>query len=458
MITTRRSFLAGGAALAAAPAILRAQTAVVTPEQFGAAGDLRGDGGTDDTPAFRRMAAYLDATGATARITRRHRLNGAFALHAGALEFADGALVRNTSRGRGIWRDTCLFVGTVFGGGPTTAGGINSLPELAVLPLAAGSDRLRFADGRVPPGFAPGTLVYVKDGRRYPGAGMDFRVASHVSEVVAVDRDAVILRHPAPRAVGGGATAITIPRRGIALDPRFGVPAQSGRLARGVRIVNGAFESAQTAPAQAQTVHVACHASDLDFRWLAGSACLGINPCSDSRIAVRDAEFTDVLYELAMFHARVRGETIRGRRVGRENARGVSPVTISEYGHSVDLGLVEVTDAPGPGDANRPTVSIVTPLTRIDTLRVANAGPVAVLIGAAGTRAEGTRIGSLEIAGGMRFGVWVESDDVEIGALSVAGLRADGAVPVRIGREVGRNLRIGATRFAPGQAVQDQRR
>ena len=38
-----------------------------------------------------------------------------------------------------------------------------------------------------------------------------------------------------------------------------------------------------------------------------------------------------------------------------------------------------------------------------------------VTIGAGGTRAEGTRIGALEIAGGRRFGVMIDSDDVEIG-------------------------------------------
>ena len=453
----RRLFLAGGAALAAAPAIVRAQGAV-TPEQFGAVGDLRGEGGTDDTAAFRRMAAHLDATGATARITRRHRLTGGFALHAGTLEFADGALVRNTSRGGGHWRDTCLFVGTVFGGGPETTGGINSLPAHAVLPIAAGNDRVRFEAGRTPAGFVRGGLIYLKDGRRYPGARMDFRVASHVSEIVAVERDAVVLRHPTPLAIGGNATAITIPAGGIALDPRFGVPTRTARLARGVRIVNGAFESAQTTPGQCQTVHVACHDSDLDFAWLAGSNCFGINPCSDSSISVRDGEFTDVLYELAMFHARVDGAVIRGRRVGRAKSRSVPPVAISEYGHSVNLGLVEVTDAPQPGDPSRPTVAVLTPLTTIDTLRVANAGPMAVMIGAGGTRAEGTRIGSLEVAGGERVGVHVDSDGVDIAALSVAGLRASAAVPLRLGPGAGRNVRIGSTRFTPGQALLELRR
>ena len=458
MKLARRSFLAAGAAAAAAPAILRAQSSAVTPEQFGAVGDLRGDAGTDDTAAFRRMAAHLDATGATARITRRYRLTGGFALHAGTLEFSDGALVRNTSRGGGVWRDTCLFVGTVFGGGPRVPGGINSLPEHALLPVPAGSDRMRFAAGRVPRGFAPGALVYLKDGRRYPAAGQDFRIASHVAEIVAVDGDGAVLRHPTPLALGGGATAMAFPPQGIPLDARWGVPSLAARLARGVRIVNGAFESAQAAPGMSQTVHVACHECDLDFAWLAGSNCLGINPCSDSRIAVREAEFTDGLYELAMFHARVSGAVVRGRRVGRERSRNVPPVAISEYGHSVRLGMVEVTDRPAPGDASRPTVAIATPLTTIETLRVANAGGVAVAIGAGGTRAEGTRIGSLEIAGAERLGVNIDTDDVEIGALSVAGLRGRGAVPLRLAKGAGRRVRVGTTRFAPGQAALDLRR
>lgn len=458
MKLARRQFLAAGAALAAAGAA-RAQSGAVTPEQFGAVGDLDADAGTDDTAAFRRMAEYLSATGARARVTRRHRVTGGFALFAGTLEFADGALVRNTTRDeRRVWPNTCLFVGTWFG--VTAPSGLNARPQHAILPLAAGAERARFAGGRVPPGFAPGALVYFKDGRRYPGARHDLRIASHVSEIAAVERDAIVMRHPTPLAIGGTrdryATALT-PGDGLPLAPGLGVPAPRTRLARGVRIVNGAFESAQSAPGKSQTVHVACHDCDLDFRWLKGSDCLGINPCSDSRIAVRDAEFTSTLYELAYFHARVRGEVVRGRRAAGGKARGVAPVAITEYGHSVDLGLVDVTDAPVRGGRARPTVAIAAPLTAIGTLRVTDAAGVAVAIGAGGTRAEGTRIGTVAIDGAGQVGVRIESDAVEIGRAEVAGLRARRGVPVLLGRGAGPAVLIAEARFAPGQALRDLR-
>jgi hypothetical protein len=455
MILARRQFLSGSAALVAASAV-RAQTALVTPEQFGAVGDLRGDSGTDDTAAFRAMAAHLNATGGRALVSRRHRITGGFALYAGALEFTDDALVRNTTRDpRRVWPNTCLFVGTYFGvEGPT---GLNGEPQVAIFPIAEGADRFRVARGRMPAGFAPGALVYLKDGRKVPGARYDFRMAAHVATIAAIDGDTVILREPTPLSIGGSAghppTSLT-PSDALPIAAGLAVPAPVTRLARGVRVINGAFESAQLAPGRSQTVHVACHDCELDFRWLSGSNCLGINPCSDSAIAVRDAEFTNVLYELAYFHARVRGGTIRGARIGTQAAGGVPPVSITEYGHSVDLGLFYDTDRPAPGDADRPTVAIATPFTSIETCRVANAGPVGVAIG---PLAGGTRIGALAVAGAARVGVRIDADAVAIGSLAVGGMRKGARLPLVIGAGAGRDVRIDRQALPPGLTAVDQR-
>ncbi|MGN6496834.1 MAG: hypothetical protein ACTHK5_05760 [Tsuneonella sp.] len=454
MILHRRQFLAGGAALWAASGA-RGQVPVATPEQFGAVGDLDGNRGTDDTLAFRRLGHWLSSTGGRALVTRRHRITVGFTLFGGTLSFADTGLIRNTIvRPRAPWDGTCLFAGTYFG--VTGPGSLNGEAPLAIEPMAAGADRFRVRGGAVPPRFAVGALVYLKDGRRIPGAAHDFRLAAHIARIAAVDGDTVVLREPSPVAIGGGANALAtalVASDALPLHPALGVPAPYTRMARGVRIENGAFESAANEVGKSQTVHIACADSAFDFRWLAGSACLGINPCSDTAITVRDAEFSSVLYELAYFHARVSGSAVRGRRIARGPAGGVPPVSITEYGHSVAIDQVDVTDLAVPGDHGRPTIAIATPLTTLGECRVAGASGAAASITAA---AVGTRIGSLDIDGGRGNGLIVGADHVSIERARISA-RSNG-VPVLLTAEAGADVRLGTLDLAPGESVRDLRR
>jgi hypothetical protein len=450
----RRHFLAGSAAFAAASRV-RAQAPVATPEQFGAVGDLDGDAGTDDTLAFRRLGDWLSRTGGRALVTRRHRITAGFALFGGTLSFSDTALIRNTTATpRRFWDGTCLFAGTYFGMGPGP-GSLNGEPQIAIEPMDADADRFRLR-GSPPPRFAPGAIVYLKDGSRLPNVAFDFRRAAHVARIAAVEAGTVILREPTPVAIGGAPGApptALVASDAMPLHPGLGVPAPVCRMARGVTIENGAFESAADAVGRSQTVHIACADSAFDFRWLAGSNCLGINPCSDSAIAVRDATFSSVLYELAYFHARVSGSLVRGRRVARGAAGGVSPVAITEYGHSVAIDRLDVTDLALPGDSGRPTVTIATPLTTIEECRVTGASAAAVAVSAV---ARGTRIGSLEIDGGRGNGAVVAADAVSIGRARISR-RTNGA-PILLTEEAGPGVRLGTLDLAPGEHVRDVRR
>lgn len=455
MDLNRRHFLAGAVALTAAGR-LSAQGSVATPEQFGAVGDLDGDSGTDDTLAFRRLGAWLSSTGGVARVTRRHRITGGFALFAGTLGFGDEALIRNTNtRPRAFWDATCLFAGTYFGVGPGP-GSLNGELTVPIDPVAGGADRFRVRGSSAPPRFAPGAIVYLKDGNRIPGAAFDFRLAGHVARIAAVEGRTVILREPSPVALGGAsgppATAL-VASDAMPLHPGLGVPAPFTRLARGVRIENAAFESAADSPGKSQVVHIACADSAFDFRWLAGAGCLGINPCSDTTIDLHDAAFSDVLFELAYFHARVRGSIVRGRRVPRGAGGGVAPVSITEYGHSVQIDRLEVADLAVPGDSGRPTVAIATPLTAIGDCRVTNASAGSLAISHA---ASGTRIGSLAIDGGRGNGLIVGADHVSIERARISA-RSNG-VPVLLTAQAGADVRLGTLDLAPGETVRDLRR
>jgi hypothetical protein len=349
-----------------------------------------------------------------------------------------------------------VFIGTYFG--LRGMASINAEPELAVLPLGPGADRFTFAAHSLPPQFQPGALVYLKDGRRYAGTSLDFRIASHVSTIAAVEGATVIFANPTPLAIGGDAEkppTVLTPSDALAIEPAWGVPSRTTKIARGVRILNGAFESAETEPGRSQTVHVACHDCDLDFRWLAGSNCIGINPCSDTTIAVRDAQFTNNLFELACFHARVHSSRIGGRRDLSSETRGLPAVSVGEYGHSVQIDHVEVIDAWTPEFVPRPSIGIFSPLTNMDDVTVRGSSWAAVAIGAKGSRAQGSRIGRLAIEGTARIGLYVDAGYIRVDEVTIDAATGSVEVPIRIGKTAG--PRIDIRKLPPGVRIVDER-
>ncbi|MDE2561270.1 MAG: hypothetical protein KGL48_03390 [Sphingomonadales bacterium] len=453
---TRRRVV--GMAAASLALATRARGAIAaqaaTPEDFGAVSDLDGDNGTDNTAAFLALARFINATGGLARIGGRYRITRGFPIFAGTWEFADKALVRNTTRdGKGFWTNTCVFIGTYFGYGPRDFG-LTMEPAYPVLPLAAGAARVRFAQPADAGHFPAGSLIFLTDANTYPGPGGRqtlFARSSHGSRVIANPGDgSLTLRDPLPLAIAAKGAVLPEARTDAGTVPIAsldGVPGNMARIARGVTIVNGAFESA--AMGRSQAVHVACVDSNLDFRWVSGYECLGLNPVMDSTISVRDAGYSATLFELAYDHFRVKAPVLFGRRVGQVPANLVPIIAVSEWGHSVAIGSIDVSDYAVPGDYPfRVAISVLTPMTSIQAAIVRGAQYAALNIGALGTRANGSRVGVLKVVGyGSRAGapgaaIVIDADDVKVSSLDVSGL-ARGGVAARFSADSGRNVSIG---------------
>lgn len=405
---------------------------VATPEDFGAVGDLQGDAGTDNTEAFRRIGAWLDATGGRLVLNGRYRISGGFAVHRGTMEFIGDAIIRNTTIDRtDYWKNTCIFIGTYFGYGPANSG-INTEAGYNILDIGAGESSVRFENAADAKHFQPGAMFYTTDSNFYrndKGPNSPFAKASHASVVVANSGAGTItLKDSAPFAITSNAGVRPQARTdagGFSLPGR-GVPGTVPRLAKKVTIINGAFESANARGSQ--VVHIACHDCDLDFRWISGRDCVGANPVTDSRIAIRNAVFTDKLFELAYHHHRVEVPEVRGKRTGSIACATVAIVAVSEYGNGVTIGDIDIADYHVAGDYKfRTAIYLSSPLVKIRTVKIAGVQYCGLAIGSNGQRADRTSIESIKISGSdrsrkgpnLRRIVQIDADNVEIDKVDI---------------------------------------
>ncbi|MDE2561269.1 MAG: hypothetical protein KGL48_03385 [Sphingomonadales bacterium] len=446
-----------------------------TPEDFGAVADLDGNLGTDNTAAFLALAEHINATGGHVVISGRYRITRGFPMFAGTWEFTGDSVIRNTTIDNvRIWNNTCVFIGTYFGYGVGMTG-MNDEATRAILPMAEGSNVVEFADHADAAYYPIGTKVFLRDANFYPSVAgpSSFNKASHGSTVEICDaaNGKLYLRDAAPDAItANGATNPTLVGNlgQVAPSGMPGVPDGVPRLALGVKLINAAFESANEA--WSQPVHLSCADSNLEFRRIRGKAGLAGNPVMDTTLILHDGQVSNNAAEIAYYHYRVEIPLCRARRILSTvpSMDGVGFFVVSEYGHSVTCGVIDLDDVPVAGDnAYRPTVSILTPYVTIDTLTVRNAGYCAINIGTQGTRAEGTRIKSATVlscagnaaaidpasgkapAAPAAYGVQITSGKVSIADLHVQTLPSIGKA-VCIWPQAGDRVALGNVSFAAG--------
>ena len=439
----------------------QAGVTVAKPEDFGAVADLHGDSGTDNTSAFRRIGAWLDATGGRVMVGGRYRITAGFAVHRGTMEFTGNGLIRNTTKDDdNYWSNTCVFFGTYFGYSPNNKG-INTEIGYDIKDLPAGGVRVVFVNARDAINFPVGTLFYTTDANFYTNSGKissPFPKASHASVVVSnIGDGAILLRDPAPFAItsrGAISPQARTDKGGFALS-NLGIPAITPRIAKNLMVVNGAFESANYN--NGQVIHIACHNSWLDFRWISGKDCVGANPVTDSFIQIRGSNYANTMFELAYHHHRVRVPLLRGNRIGSFPSSTVTIVAISEYGNSVTINEIDISDLHAQGDyVFRTAVSLNTPLTTLYSVTIKGAQFCGLAIGSNGQRADQTRIGRIKLidCGGSKMApsglvsiVQIDANEVEIDAIEIDNTQYTTCV-VKILPNAGELVKIGYTTLA----------
>lgn len=423
-----------------------ARTAAM-PEDFGAVPDLNGNGGTDNTAAFQALASYINANGGNVILRGKYRITQGFPILRGTWEFIGDAVIRNTVNDNvNYWNNTCVFIGTYFGYGAAN-NGINTETGYDINPIAAGATQVSFVTASQAAVFPVGSLFFTTDANFYTvtgGGNSPFPKASHASVVVAITANGAT--KPQARTDAGGF---------VASDP--GVPAGPAKFAKRVHIINGAFESANSA--NSQVVHFAGYECKLDFRWISGKDCVGANPVVDSQIWIRNAEYCNTLFELAYHHHRVDVPVLRGKRIGATASSTVAIVAISEYGNSVTIGDIDISDYRVAGDyAFRTSVYVVAPLTEIRSALIRSAQYCGLAIGSNGQRGELSRVGRVAILGcsgttafGGAYGraVQIDADKVDIGTIEVDDLDPTGR-GVSIISSSGDAIRLGHSRLGGG--------
>jgi hypothetical protein len=183
---------------------------------------------------------------------------------------------------------------------------------------------------------------------------------------------------------------------------------------------------------------------------------------TDSRVQIRNSEYSNTLFELAYHHHRVDVPVLRGKRIGTTACSTVSVVAVTEYGNAVTISDIDCSDYRASGDyAFRTSVNVATPLTEIKSAIIRGAQLCGLVIGSNGQRGNLTRIGRVVVLGcsgttafGGAFGraVQVDADQVDIGTIEVENLESAGAA-VNLLSTAGDAVRIAYSRFSTGPAA-----
>lgn len=281
----------------------------------------------------------------------------------------------------------------------------------------AGQDYLDFDTLAHVSNFTVGAEIFILGGEYQPSS-TDYYKASHATIVKEIDGNRVYLRDKLPLALvtgdAGSPTARKLSTNLTRINMQ-GVPAEA-LLAKGVRFINAAFESAE--PELSQVVHMACWDCDLDFRYLKGGALMGANPCVDTRLSLKHGEYGQRAYELAYHHHRVNTTFWRARRFYQSETPR-PPFAIGEWGSNSRIGYLDIEDEDWAGDTGNSNLYLLSPGLYIESAQITGSQGAGVAIGVNGSWATGTTINNLRINSPATNGLVVDCPDVTIGNLVI---------------------------------------
>lgn len=392
-----------------------------------------GDGITDDLAGYTAMCNYCSDTGDTVTVKSadvKYTVSRGPALYSGFLSFESNAVISNTANDNtNFWNNTALFVGSYFG--YDADHGINGETPYQISDVGISDKYITLETLSDADNFSVGDVIYLKDANNY--GSTDFAINSHVTEVLAIDGAVITMRDSTPVAItSDGATKPDVRIATNSIVPPsniIGIP-QVARLARNVGIINGQFES--VADTYSQVVHVACHDSELDFKYVKGSQLFGINPCSYTKINLRNGLYQLRAFELAYHHSYVSVDYFKASRFSlpKDGTASEPAFSISEYGNNFTFLTIDIDDEDWLDDDDNACVSFTAPINIGQTIKTNGSQNTSVSIGANSERCEGTIIDQIVINGSSNNGLSLDSHGVTIKTLNVDGLPSTGRAAV----------------------------
>ncbi len=410
----------------------------INVRQFGA----RGDGSSDDSPAFNAFARALNAldelAGHVPACASFYRLTRPFIILRDVVLTGEGqrSHIRNTNLGRGFsWLNSCILIGTYFGF--ELRDSVHAEPSSDLLEMEVGAREVTLAAGDARR-FAAGDVVFIESQARV--GSTRYHVHAHCNEVVAVPTaHSLLLKYPVRDRYASGAT-IRTETGSVALPTSLaGIQGEYHcRLARHSHLRNLAFSTAESQAGHAQCIHVSSWECRLeDIQVIDSADAMGINPCGRTQFRNLDLRYRGKGFECAYLSNDLIVDGYTGTRIGHPTTGNLDfPMVFSETGQDISVSNFLISDYHWPGDRGVSAISVLNRRVHLHYghIQGSQGGGVAFI---GDDRASGSTARHVHLVGHTANGIDVDCNDIALTDCTI-GPTQPGQVAVDVSARVER--------------------